>query len=225
MKKVPKNKPDPHFIAQQLKKPTGDFATVIARKMNEINSIQYDLVLDSMALKNNECLLEIGFGNGFFFDKLFARAKNLRICGVDFSEEMVDEAQKNNKSSISAGKLNISYGCSDRLPFPDATFDKVFCINVVYFWDQPKPHLDEIYRVLTSGGKFYSVLRTKESSSKLPFTKYGFTLYDRDEWKAVLEQNKFRVSGINQKIETRMSDTDLDKQSFEMESLCFIGEK
>ena len=36
--------------------------------------------------------------------------------------------------------------------FPDASFDAVLCVNVVYFWENPAAHLREILRVLRPGG-------------------------------------------------------------------------
>jgi SAM-dependent methyltransferase len=35
----------------------------------------------------------------------------------------------------------------------DARFDAVFGVHVVYFWDDPRPHLAEIRRVLRGGGR------------------------------------------------------------------------
>lgn len=219
------NKPDPRFIAKQLRKPEGKFAKNIANRMNQNNSFLYDFLLDSMQVKNNDRILEIGFGNGKFFDKLFLRGNNLRISGIDFSEEMVKEAEDNNRSSVSSGKLNLYWGNSNALPFPDNSFDKVFCINVVYFWEQPGQHLEEIYRVLKPGGTFYTGLRSKESSIRLPFTKYGFVLYQLDEWKSVLEKNGFEVPEVKRKLEPQISDTNFDNQPFQTETLCFTGKK
>lgn len=71
---------------------------------------------------------------------------------------------------------------SDKMPFADNSFDKVFCINVIYFWEQPAEHLKEIYRVLKPGGKFYTTIRSKESMAEMPFTKYGFNMYSQSEW-------------------------------------------
>lgn len=225
MKRNPQNRPDPRFIAQQLRKPAGDFAEVIGKKMNQINSFQYDFVLDSMQLKDHEKILEIGFGNGFFFDSLFSRANDLTIYGIDFSEEMVKEAEENNRENISSGKLKLFGGNSDHLPFPANSFDKVFCINVIYFWEQPDIHLGEVNRVLKRGGKFYSVLRTKQSSIGLPFTKHGFVLYELEEWKVVLEKNGFEVAAINQTFEPKIEDSGFNQRAFKTESLCFISEK
>lgn len=183
--------PTPEQIAAQLRQPHGRFARKVAEKMNESNESLYEFTLDVMQLANGETVLEIGFGNGRFFPKLFARALDLKISGIDFSPEMVKAAREYNAKTIAAGHLSLHAGNSNRLPFPDESFDKVFCINVVYFWEQPEQHLQEIYRVLKPGGKFYAVIRDKEVMEQMPFTRFGFTFYTEESWRKLVEENRF----------------------------------
>ncbi len=91
-----------------------------------------------------------------------------------FLKPCLTKQKKIIQTNIADGKLILQLGSSDKLPFADNSFDKVFCINVVYFWDEPQKHLQEISRVLKPGGKFYATIRTKESMELMPFTKYGF---------------------------------------------------
>src|SRR5699024_2329621 len=116
-------KPDPELIAQQLRKPSGDFASEVGQKMNQVNEPLYDLTLDVLEPEDNDRILEIGFGTGKFFDKLFARAHGLQLSGIDFSEAMVETAKKHNSEAISSGKLEIKSASSEGIPFPDQTFD------------------------------------------------------------------------------------------------------
>jgi hypothetical protein len=68
------SRPDPAFIAEQLRKPSGSFAPNIARKMDHVNEPLFDLTLEPMWLTDNESILEIGFGSGSFFPKIFSGA-------------------------------------------------------------------------------------------------------------------------------------------------------
>ncbi len=73
---------EPNFIkrifikayAGQLRKPKGIFALKVGNKMNELNSYLYDISIDKINPEDNEAILEIGFGNGKFFDKIFVKA-------------------------------------------------------------------------------------------------------------------------------------------------------
>lgn len=210
-------------IAKQLRKPTGALAGKVGNGMNKSNSFLYDFTIEAMQPAGNESILEIGFGNGKFFDRIFSRANNLQVSGLDFSPEMVKEATINNPSTTGSGKLTLRLGSSDKIPFADNSFDKVFCINVIYFWEQPGDHLKEIRRVLKPGGRFYTSVRSKEHLAQMPFAKYGFTLYTQDEWIHMLEANQLHF--VDTKKTENEPDAIFEKQVYKMESLCIISEK
>lgn len=184
-------KPSPRMMAAQLRKPHGAMAREVGERMNAVNRSLYEGAWDALDLRNGQCVLEIGFGNGLFFGELSRKASGLVLHGLDFSREMVDQATVRNKDLVAAGTLSLSHGASDRMPFADAMFDHIFCINVVYFWDDPAVHLREVRRVLKPGGRFTAVLRTRSSMEKLPFTSFGFTKYEQADWEQVLRGNGF----------------------------------
>jgi ubiquinone/menaquinone biosynthesis C-methylase UbiE len=166
-------RPNPAFIAQQLRRPNGAFAQNIAEKMDQVNEPLFDLTLETMQLADNESILEIGFGSGKFFPKIFSRTNQLQVSGIDYSQEIVDMAVTNNRSLVDTVGLILEYGSSAHLPFPNHAFDKVFCNMVVYFWEQPAIHLKEIRRVLKPSGQFYTGMRTKDGKTYQPVSHEG----------------------------------------------------
>lgn len=216
------NKPSPEFVARQLRKPSGEFAEKVADKMNQANAPLFDLTLQTMQLADNQSVLEIGFGSGEFFDRIFQQAEQLDICGLDYSEEMVNSATARNQSAVDSEQLTLKLGNSNDIPFPDGTFDKVFCNMVVYFWDQPEQHLGEVLRVLKPGGRFYTGLRSKASMTKLPFVEHGFNLYEQSEWCSILRENGFTVARIAKKLDAEM---EIENRDMRMESICIVAEK
>jgi ubiquinone/menaquinone biosynthesis C-methylase UbiE len=172
-------------MARQLRKPAGTAGIRTGMMMNKANESLYDFTLHCMQLQPDEKILEIGFGNGKLFSKVFDKAEGLQVTGIDYSADMVKAAHEHNREFIESGKLQIRSGSSDRLPFPDDEFDRIFCINVVYFWDNPSSHLREIKRVLKPGGSFYATIRSKESMAMMPFTKFGFSSWTPEEWKII----------------------------------------
>lgn len=205
------------FIAKQLRQPSGFFAKIIGKQMNQSNKILYGLTIKTMNPKDGDSILEIGFGNGKFFKQIFSTAESLKISGIDFSPEMVKTATANNSRDIKSGNLDLQVGSSDKLPFSDNSFDKVFCINVVYFWQQPDNHLQEIYRILKPGGKFYCAIKSKQNLQKMSFTQHGFTLYEEQELVNILQHNELKVVEVNKNTEI------LEKT--EIEAICFVAEK
>lgn len=186
--------PTPQQMAAQLRKPNGFMARRMGKRMNAVNRSLYEGAWKVLDLRDGMCVLEIGFGNGLFFGDLARLAKNLGLHGLDFSQEMVEQATAQNKDLIAAGTLTLAHGPSDRMPFADASFDRIFCINVVYFWDDPAAHLRELRRVLKPGGSFTAVLRTRSSMERLPFTPFGFTMYEQADWECVLRTNGFNLT-------------------------------
>ena len=208
-------------MAEQLRKPTGNLGSSVGDSMNRSNEPMYQQVLDHMQLKSGEHVLEIGFGNGKLFQKLFATAEHLQIAGIDYSLDMVQAAEENNAQAISSGSLELRQGNSDSIPFPDNSFDKVFCCNVIYFWENPADHLKEIYRVLKPGGIFYVGFRNRKTMSAFPFTQFGFILYEEDEWKKILEENNFKPTTTltsNQVLE-------IEGNRFDLVSHCIASVK
>ena len=209
-------------LAKQLRKPSGRIAKKVGKKMNESNESLYDFALEAFELSDGDHILEIGFGNGKFFNKIFSKKNDLKIYGLDYSADMINQARANNQGNINDGKLTLRYGSSDKIPFPEKSFDKVFCINVVYFWEEPGKHLQEILRVLKPGGKFYSILRAKESMLQMPFTKYGFVIYSQDEWESVLKNNHFTIDSVKKITEPELI---FENKKYQNQSLCFIAKK
>lgn len=216
------SQPDPEFIAKQLRKPTGEFAGKIGKNMNRVNEALFDLTLGEMQPKDGESILEIGFGTGKFFEKLLSAARNLRVYGIDFSDKMVETAKGNNPSDIASGNLMVKWGQSDDIPYPDQSFDKVFCNMVIYFWEQPEKHLSEIHRVLKPGGTFYTGFRTKESMHYFPFVKNGFVLYEVDEWQEILKDNGFSL--LHSRASTDPA-IEVKGKKVRLESYCITAKK
>ncbi len=217
------NTPPPlDFIAAQLRKPSGSFAATIAQNMDKTNEPLFDLTLQSINVEGDQKLLEIGFGSGRFIHKLFSHWPTLEVTGVDYASEMVNMAASINDDLLKSGRLKLEEGSSDQLPFEDETFDVVFCNMVIYFWDNPEKHLGEVWRVLKPGGKFYTGFRTKQSMLQMPFVKYGFALYELDEWQAILEKNGFEVASTNSKVDPEM---ETNGRKIQLESVCVVAQK
>lgn len=98
--------------------------------------------------KPQDSILDVGCGNG----RLYQMFDDLSISytGVDQSEELVQIAQE----KFSQAQFLVS-GMTE-LPFPDASFDLVYCIAAFHHLptvEHRQKALQEIHRVLKPGGK------------------------------------------------------------------------
>ena len=108
--------------------------------------------LTLLDLQPSDRVLEVGFGHGRTIERAATVLATGFIAGIDLSEEMVRMAERRCRRLIRDGKVTLSVGDSDHLPFPDQHFDKALSVHTVYFWADPVAHLREIRRVLADGG-------------------------------------------------------------------------
>jgi len=209
-------------LARQLRKPGGSFGDKVGHMMNRANKPLYDFTLDVMKPGYYEAILEIGFGNGKFFEELLNTAEGLEVSGIDYSGTMVSSAIKNNDELVRSGKLKLVQGSSANMPFANNSFDKAFCINVAYFWDEPALHLREIFRVLKPGGLLFVTVRSQESLQRMPFTKYGFHKYSDEIWQQLATNAGFEWVGIEKLVEPA-SEFQPDPRPFD--SVCYVSRR
>lgn len=101
----------------------------------------------SLDLNSSDILLDVGCGAGLLTDKL---VKEVDIAiGIDASSGMIGNVDKESK-------FVKVIAMADCLPFPDKSFDKIFCHSVFQYFSNYKcaaKVIVEMLRVLRSGGK------------------------------------------------------------------------
>ncbi len=181
-------------VAEQLRKPTGQFGLKIAENMNLSNALINKWTINKLHAKANNNILEIGMANGLFVKELLQKNAAVRYSGVDFSQIMVDESVIRNSKYIKNGQAAFYCADAQKLPFADNTFDKAFTINTIYFWEEPAAVLAELSRVLKPGGVFIISIRPQRVMQNYPFTQYGFRLYSSQALSELLAENGFLVT-------------------------------
>ena len=183
-------------IASQLSCPTGEGGLKTAENMALHNENMISVALDTLKLQSGDTVLEIGPGSATHVDKLFAKAEGLSYTGADISELMISEAMKNNTALVKNGQAGFFLSDGKTLDFANNTFDKVFTVNTLYFWDDPVGYATEIFNVLKPGGTFCLCFAPKEFLAKLPFTSYVFKLYSPEDAQVVLTSAGFDIVNV-----------------------------
>lgn len=117
--------------------------------------------MDALGIGQSDRILDVGCGHGRSLTELAARARKGCVIGADPSELMVEIAAQRNRPLIEAARVTVVLATVEALPFPDASFDKVLCVHVLYFWNDLDASLREIARVLRPGGRLGLLFRTK----------------------------------------------------------------
>jgi ubiquinone/menaquinone biosynthesis C-methylase UbiE len=110
-------------------------------------------VIPLLEVQSDSKVLEVGFGPGVAIQILAATASTGFVAGVDYSQEMVEQATTRNAKAIAAGIVQLHYGSVEKLPFADDTFDRALAINSMQVWSDEMAGLREIRRVMTEGGQ------------------------------------------------------------------------
>ncbi|OPX64182.1 MAG: tRNA (adenine(57)-N(1)/adenine(58)-N(1))-methyltransferase TrmI [Methanoregula sp. PtaU1.Bin006] len=109
-----------------------------------------------LGLKEGDCVLDAGCGPGYDALRMAAMVgKRGKVTGIDLSERMIAIAEAKAKGT----SLPVSFRTGDvrKLPFPDASFDKVRIERTLQILGNPGQVLDEMIRVLRPGGRLLSV--------------------------------------------------------------------
>lgn len=208
-------------LASQLSHPSGEKGLEIAEMMNETNIGMTKNAISNLTLTSGEAVLELGHGNAGHLNFLFSLCENVHYTGLEISTLMNQEAQQLNGSFIEAQKAAFALYDGKHIPFSDNQFDKLFTVNTLYFWENPLETLAELSRVLKPKALFSLTFAHRSFMEMLPFTPFGFTLYNPDEVMALVQQSNFKLKHEDSQIETVMTK---DGQTVERQFSTFLLE-
>ncbi|WP_066172411.1 methyltransferase domain-containing protein [Bacillus marinisedimentorum] len=76
-----------------------------------------------------------------------------KAVGLDNSEARIIRARQNWEDKGRNARIEFVVGDAMALPFPDNSFDRVICAEVLEWVAEPEKAIEEMYRVLKPGGK------------------------------------------------------------------------
>lgn len=106
-------------------------------------------------------LLDVPVGTAVFTHKKWKSLKNAKIICLDYSKDMIEQAQKRLADSPQVTCLQGDVG---DLPLADESMDIVLSMNGFHAFPDKKRAFRETYRVLKSGGKLIACFYIKGES-------------------------------------------------------------
>ncbi|MEO1388421.1 MAG: bifunctional 2-polyprenyl-6-hydroxyphenol methylase/3-demethylubiquinol 3-O-methyltransferase UbiG [Cyanobacteria bacterium J06634_6] len=118
--------------------------------LNRLNPLRFQFFDRYISDWRSLRVLDVGCGGGFTCE--FLARRGAKVTGIDQSMACIKAASNH---AIETG-LTIDYQQSqaEQLPFDDALFDVVICVDVLEHVESPSQTLAEISRVLKPGGQF-----------------------------------------------------------------------
>ena len=191
--------------AEKAKKVQGVFTSVASKYdvMNDVMSlgihrIWKEAMMDWLAPRPSQKLLDVAGGTGDISFKFLKRAGSGHATVLDITENMLIEGRKRAEANQVLDSLNWVVGDAMALPFADNSFD-VYTISFgIRNVTRPQEALNEAFRVLRPGGRLM-VLEFSQIPVPLAQKAYDFYSYnviprmgklianDRDSYQYLIE--------------------------------------
>jgi len=112
-------------------------------------------LIEQAHLQSGQNILDIGCGTGTLSVSIQKNHPGVHIIGIDPDIKALSRAQK--KAQDAGVSIKFDQGFSDQLPYPDASFDRVFSTFMFHHLKQSEKEktLQEVRRVLKTDGNFF----------------------------------------------------------------------
>jgi ubiquinone/menaquinone biosynthesis C-methylase UbiE len=131
---------------------------VMARMNGDMEAAAVDEL--ALGLGPRADVLAVGFGPGVGIASLIERFPHVRVCGVDPSATMVEQATRRNRTAVREGRVELAQARAESLPWPDDAFDGAVAVNSMQLWDPLEDAVREIARVVRPGGVLVALTHT-----------------------------------------------------------------
>lgn len=178
-------------LGEQLRKPSGLFGRIVSKMMDIRNREFYEKVIIELDIKSGDKIYEIGYGPGLGIRLIANLRIDCSLSGIDYSELMYSKATKRNKKFINDGIVNLKYGELLTADIGTERYDKIFCLNVIYFWSDLSKVFDKIYSMLNDGGMYCIFMTHEKEIETQKFTK-DFCKYSIEQVESELKKAGFK---------------------------------
>lgn len=104
-------------------------------------------------------VLDVGCGNGWVLSKFFG--EGAKCFGCDLTQRAIEISSR--RFNLLKGEAIFIVANAEELPFKDSSFDIITAMGVLHHTPKTTEAIQEIYRVLKTGGKFVLMLYHKNS--------------------------------------------------------------
>jgi ubiquinone/menaquinone biosynthesis C-methylase UbiE len=164
---------------------------MIEKRMSQRTAGDAKWTVSLLQIQPKSRILEIGFGGGVATQLASREASEGFVAGIDHSSTMVQVARERNADAIRAGRMELNRGDAGSVPYPDDSFDVVFSLHSIYFWNDPVECLKGFRRALKPGGLLAITIQPKNRWGER-IGSPGMTLFSGDQVGELFSSAGFR---------------------------------
>jgi SAM-dependent methyltransferase len=176
--------------ASQLRKPEGKDGIFVGEMMFKGNISFYEKLQDFLVEYPINSLLEVGFGLGKHIPSLFLKEGIKKYIGVDFSETIIEHAQKNFDDKCAFHLMDVNLPQERKFKA-----DMLFTANTVYFCDNLNQVFKNYKHWLVPNGVLIIAKRSQKDLGETlkVITQHGFINYSHQDILKASLNNSFSL--------------------------------
>ena len=116
-----------------------------------------DLALDQLEPRDDDVILDLGFGDGEALRRLVPLLTRGRLAGLETNKALIHKAARDFGEEFAHFRVDFKDGVASKLPYSDGFFTKVLSLDQMHTWINLDRAFDEVNRVLAPGGIFVLV--------------------------------------------------------------------
>jgi|SRR3989344_1863408 len=113
-----------------------------------LSKYEFKKIFKHIKIKDNSKILDAGCGTGNLLVNLNKKAKNLRLYGIDISEEMLKVAKRKLENKVKLQLMPV-----EKIKFKENSFDYVFSTETFHHFSNSKKAIGNFYKILKRNGK------------------------------------------------------------------------
>jgi microcystin synthetase protein McyJ len=159
-----------------------------------------DKVISYAKIKENQTLLDVGFGYGDQDIYIATKIPNLNIYGINISDIQVKKAQQQVEEKGLSNQIFLEKGDAISLSYKDNTFDTILAIESAFHFNTREKFLKEAYRTLKNSGTLcltdcLSINKNKNPNFKKNSERFGIPI--ENQYGITEYINKLEKIGFN----------------------------
>lgn len=111
------------------------------------------IILSQLNPKLGMKILDVGCGRGFYEAAVASVYPGVKITGIDAGTDYIEIAKKAIKYLPGSDNINFLQADARHLPFPEGSFDRIICSDVLEHVNDDSSVVREIFRVLKKNGR------------------------------------------------------------------------